>query len=222
MNTTELINHLTSQIGALSATYQSSAAAADLYEAALWVVAVDSTRTAGASRVDIHGPTTPAGVPLPTFRTHPGSLWVGNFTYAVASFASTSEQCEIHLGVKVVGESGVAHECDIAILEEREARRSRAGSVHPRKSGLIASVEAKNYAASPGIGVGRSFIGLATELGHPKSSLSFPAAGAPNLMRLLARRSSECFDEGVPGGGGSAGLEANMARLVRNWRARQS
>jgi hypothetical protein len=221
MNTTDLINHLTAQIGALDATYQASAAASDLYEAALWVLAVDAIKAAGATKVEVAGPMTTGGSPLPTFRTQPGSLWSGNFTFAVASFATTQRQCEVHLGVKVVGESGVAHECDVAIIEEREAQRSRTGSVHPRKSGLVAAVEAKNYVASPGIGVGRSFIGLATELGHPKSSLSFPAAGAPNLMRLLARRSSECFDEAIPGGNGSVGLEANLARLIRNWRARQ-
>lgn len=221
MNTTDLINHLTSQIGTLDATYQASAAPSDLYEAALWVVAVDAVGAAGATNVEIKGPTTAWGSPQPTFRTHPGTLWSGDFTFAVATFASTQRQCEVHLGVKVVGESGVAHECDVAIIEEREAQRSRTGQVHPRKSGLIAGIEAKNYRASPGIGVGRSFIGLASELGHPKSSLSFPAAGAPNLLRLVARRSSECFDEAIPGGSGSAGLEANLARLVRNWRARQ-
>ena len=221
MNTTDLINHLTAQLGALSTTYQSSAAPSDLYEAALWTLAVDATKIAGAISVDLRGPTTPTGSVLPTFRTQPGSFWVGGFTYAVVSFATTRRQCEIHLGVKVVGESGVAHECDVAIIEEREAQRSRTGTVHPRKAGLIASIEAKNYHASPGIGVGRSFIGLATELGHPKSSLAFPAGGAPNLMRLLARRSSECFDDSIPGASGCLGLEANLVRLVRNWRARQ-
>ena len=220
MNTTDLITHLAAQLGSLSTAYQASAGASDLYEAALWVVAVDATKSAGATSVQIVGPTSPSGAPVPTFRTQPGSLWSGDFTYAVASFATTQRQCEVHLGVKVVGESGVAHECDVAIISEREAQRSRSGAVHPRKAGLIGAVEAKNYAASPGIGVGRSFIGLATELGHPKSSLAFPAAGAPNLMRLLARRSSECFDEAISGLG-SGGLEANLVRLVRNWRARQ-
>lgn len=221
MDTTELIDHLTTQIGALSTAYKSSAAASDLYEASLWVVAVDAALAAGATRVDMQGPKTGSGVPLPTFRTHPGSLWIGDFTHALVSFSTTRRQCEIHLGVKVVGESGVAHECDVAVLTEREARRSRTGAVHPRKSGLIASIEAKNYAAAPGIGVGRSFIGLATELGHPKSSLAFPATGAPNVLRLLARRSSECFDDSIPDAAGSAALQANIARLVRNWRARQ-
>jgi len=63
---------------------------------------------------------------------------------------------------------------DVAILDRVEAERSRRGLVHPRCGKLIASIEAKHYQASPGLGVGREFIGLAAEIGQAKCTLAFP------------------------------------------------
>ncbi|TQM61723.1 hypothetical protein FBY41_1736 [Humibacillus xanthopallidus] len=219
MNTDELIAHVSAQIGRLADTYEHGASASDLYEAALLVVAIASMRAAGATSVLLTNDGTSAASEI-SLRRSPGYLWTPGFTYAVAAFPGTSRTCEAHLGVFVVGESGVPHECDVAVLDGREAERSRRGKIHPRKSGLIAAIEAKHYAASPGIDIGRAFIGLASEMGHARSSLAFPAQGATTLMRLLARRSSECFDSAVPGDAATERLGAHIEQTVRNWRAR--
>lgn len=219
MNTDDLIAEVSAQIGALSASYASTASASDLYEAALLTVVIDSMRLAGATRILLtdDGTTPTAAVNL---RKSPGNLWTTGITHAIAEFSGTPRTCEAHLGVYVVGESGVPHECDVAIIDGREAERSRRGAVHPRKSGLIAAVEAKHYAASPGIDIGRAFIGLAAEMGHARSCLAFPAPGSTALMRLLARRSSECFDSAVPSAAATQRLGAHVEQMVRNWRAR--
>ncbi len=219
MDTDELIALVTTQVGALAESYESGASASDLYEAALLTVAIESIRAAGASSLLLtnDGATRSLEVSL---RRSPGYLWTKGFTYAVASFPGTTRTCEAHLGVYVIGESGVPHECDVAVLDGREAERSRRGGIHPRKGGLIAAIEAKHYAASPGIDIGRAFIGLASEMGHARSSLAFPAPGATTLMRLLARRSSECFDSAMPGEKPAQRLGAHIEQMVRNWRSR--
>lgn len=189
MDTDELIALVASQVGVLSHSYETGASASDLYEAALLAVAIESIRAAGATELRLTNDGVKPAHEV-NLRRSPGYLWTPGFTYAVASFPGTDKTCEAHLGVYVVGESGVPHECDVAVIDGREAERSRRGSIHPRKSGLVAAIEAKHYAASPGIDIGRAFIGLASEMGHARSSLAFPAPGATTLMRLLARRSS--------------------------------
>lgn len=171
MTPDELRTSVESTLGPLSAAYRGPADASDLYEAALFVTAVQAAEQAGGRcllTADDKNPATEL-----TFRRHSSRLWTGNFTYSLVSFPDRSKQLEIHLGVYVVGTSGAVHESDVAILERREARRSRGGGLHPRQSGLIASIEAKNYVASPGIGVGRGFLGLSTEFGPSKCSLAF-------------------------------------------------
>lgn len=128
------------------------------------------------------------------FRRGPGNLWTPGFTYAVATFPG-SKKVEVHLGVKVTGTSGVPHECDVALIDSAECARSRAGAVHPRHQFLVGAIEAKHYQVSPGLDVGREFIGLASEIGGKKCCLAFPAEASPTLSLLLARRPPECFSE---------------------------
>jgi hypothetical protein len=42
------------------------------------------------------------------------------------------------------------------------------------------------------IGIGRAFLGLATELGAAKCSLVFPARRSSGIAALIAKKSSEC------------------------------
>lgn len=221
METDELVDIVTAAIGTLAASYEGGASPSDLYEAALLAVAIESIQATGPTSLLLTNDGSNPALEV-NFRRSPGYLWTPGFTYAVASFGGTIRTLEAHLGILVVGESGVPHECDVAVIDGREAERSRRGGVHPRKSGLIAAIEAKHYAASPGIDIGRAFIGLASEMGHARSNLAFPAPGAVTLMRLLAKRSSECFDSAVPGAAATQRLGAHIEQMVRNWRARTS
>jgi len=193
MDRADLLRAINSSIGALESVYRTSATEDDLYEAALLAVAVQAARQAGGSPILTNNGRNPAA--YLRFRRSPGNLWLGSFTHALVTFPNTTKRLEIHLGVKVLSRHKVAHECDIAILDYREAERSRRGGVHPRNAGLIAAIEAKNYAISPGLGVGRGFLGLASELGQERCSLAFPATSSSNVAALIAKRSSEAFDE---------------------------
>jgi hypothetical protein len=220
MNKPALVSAIEKAIGLLEQVYRDGADESDLYEASLLTVAVAAARSAGGTvllTADGHNRAREI-----RFRRSPGSLWTGAFTYALVSFPNSVKQLEIHLGVFVRGTSLVAHECDIAIIDHGEAERSRRGAVHPRKQGLIAAIEAKHYSASPGIGVGRAFLGLGTELGQKQCSLGFPATSSSTLAALIASRPSETYDELLPGTGSARRLEASLEQSIRNWKARIS
>lgn len=215
MTAQELINNVESAIGALRADYRDYATESDLYEAALLAIGVEAVRAAGGTPTftdDLRTATTQF-----RFRTAPGNMWSRDFTFVVVEFPTTTKRLELHLGVMVLGLSGVAHECDVAIITHDEATRSRVNRAHPRASGLVAAVEAKNYAASPGLGVGRAFLGLGSELQQNKCNLAFPATSSTNIARLIARKGCECFDELTPRSPAADRLSHHLEQRVRNW-----
>ena len=215
MNRAELVAAVESAIGTLSGVYRGGADESDLYEAALLTVALNATRLASGVHMLTNDGVTPAS--QVTFRRGPGNLWSPGFTFALVTFPVTVKRLEIHLGVKVAGASGVAHECDVAIIDADECDRSRAGSVHPRRSRVVAALEAKHYQVSPGLGIGRGFLGLGTELGASRCSLVFPAQVSPNLETLIARKDPECFPEVEPGSSAADRLCRHIEQQVRNW-----
>ncbi|MGW3022751.1 hypothetical protein [Streptomyces sp. NPDC001221] len=214
----ELEKAVEDAIGFLDQAYRNIAKPSDLYEAALFAAAVRAaTGAGGRCLITNDGISTAANL---RFRCSPGNLWSRNFTYALVSFPN-GKRLEIHLGVYVLA-GRVAHECDVAVLDHSEAERSRAGGVHPRKgkNQLISCVEAKLYAASPPLGIGRAFLGLATELGRGKCSLAFPSKASKNIAALMAGKPYEHFDELVPGGGKVEDRFCHhLETAIRNWLA---
>lgn len=217
MTRAQLIAAVEAAIGTLAATYRNTADESDLYEAALLTIAIDAARRAGGTEILTNNGVAPA--PSIVFRRGPGNLWTGGFAFAVVSFPNSPKQLEIHLGVKVAGRSSVAHECDVAILDAVECERSRVGSVHPRNGAVIGALEAKHYQASPGLDIGRGFMGLSDELGAKKCALVFPSTASANLDVLIARKSPECFPEVEPNSAAAIRLASHFEQRIRNWRA---
>ncbi|MGW6358741.1 hypothetical protein ACWFR5_27100 [Streptomyces sp. NPDC055092] len=217
MNKPSLVQAIELAIGALKPVYRNNADESDLYEASLLVVCVEAARAAGGTPLltgDGENPATAL-----RFRRSPGNLWSGDFTHVLVSFPGTQKKLEIHLGVFVAAAtSKVAHECDVAVLDRQEAERSRRAMVHPRARGLVAAIEAKHYGASPGLGIGRGFLGLAHELGVKKCSLVFPAPSSTTLGALIAKKDSEAYPELLPGTPAADRLRAKLDQAMRNWR----
>jgi len=211
----ELIAAVEAALTMLEPAYRGGATESDLYEASLFALVVQASEDAGGTVLITNDGTRRATALC--FRRSPGNLWAGTFTHAVVGFQSSLKRLEAHLGIYVAGASGVAHECDVALLDQVEADRSRAGGVHPRRRRLVASIEAKHYVASPGIGVGRGFLGLSAELGQQKCSLGFPAKSSANLAALIARKPSECFDELCLGNAAAIRMRGHLDQEIRNW-----
>jgi hypothetical protein len=193
----ELIAAVESAMTVLEPNYRGAATESDLYEACLLAILIGAAYDPGATVLMTSNGAQAASALR--FRRSPGNLWLGNFTYGVISFPNNPKVLEAHLGVYVAGASGVAHECDVALLDQVEASRSRAGHVHPGSRVLVASIEAKHYVASHGIGIGRGFLGLASELGQRKCCLGFPAKSSAGIAALISKKPSECFGELRPG-----------------------
>ncbi|MGK8555383.1 hypothetical protein [Nocardia gipuzkoensis] len=182
MNRADLVRAIEEAIGVLAPVYRNRADESDLYEASLLSVCVDAVTAAGGTTLLTEDGQTPSQALR--FRRSPGVLASSAFTYGMASFPGTPKMLEIHLGVYVLaGVSKVPHECDVAMIENPEAERSRRTGVYPRSRGLIAAVEAKHYDASPSLGIGRGFLGFAREMGEKKCSLVFPSKTPPTSGR---------------------------------------
>lgn len=218
MSKADLIQAIEQAIGVLAPVYRNNADESDLYETSLLWLCVDAAKDAGGTILLTEDGST--AVTELSFRRGPGNVWSGNFTYALVSFPGTQKRLEIHLGVFVVARSKVAHECDVAIIDHQEAERSRQGGVHPRSSKLIAAIEAKHYGASPSLGVGRSFLGLAQELGAKSCSLVYPCKSSATLAGLIAKRPSEAYSELLPGRPAASRLRSHLDQAIRNWRER--
>jgi len=213
----DLVQAIEQAIGALQPVYRNNADESDLYEASLLVVCLDAARGAGGTALLTRDGKNPATELR--FRRSPGNLWSGDFTHVLVGFPGTQKMLEIHLGVFVAaGTSKVAHECDVAILDQQEAERSRRAMVHPRSRGLVAAIEAKHYGTSPSLGIGRGFLGLAQELGGRKCSLVFPSQSSATLGALIAKKDSEAYPLVLPGTTAAGRLRSRLDQAIRYWK----
>jgi hypothetical protein len=162
----------------------SSAAMNDRYEAFVWLLAIRAAREEGAT---VFLQTAGGQVAnAPVLRASPGVISSSNlsFTHAVISFPGRP-LLEAHLGIKLDGKSGVAHEADVAVLEQTEADFCRTTKVNPRYSSALIVVECKYYSTPLPLGLSRSFLGLCREL---RAADCFFVANrdAPSVSRVLA------------------------------------
>lgn len=203
-------------IDTVSDAYRGFADESDLYEAMLFTLCVDAAKKAGGKLEYVWNSGERASALH--FRRAPGNLWSPGFTYAKVRFDGRRRWLEIHLGVKAVGLSGVPHECDVAILQSSEAERCRRDEKPPRREGLVAAVEAKNYSSRPPLGVGRAFHGLAHELGERKCSLVYPSELSFGIADLIATRPSEQFEGLLPGKPTADLLRDHLVQAIEAWK----
>lgn len=216
MTRDDLVAAVEESIGAVSAAYEGSATESDLYEASLLAVAAQACDAAGGTNSLDGGATSPGRL---VFRKSPGDIWVDSYTRVTSRF-SDNRAVEVHLGVRVRGRSGVQHEADVLVLDEAEAIRCRAGGLPPRHQKTVAIIEAKYFANSPGLGVGRAFLGLGVELTHKRAHLAFPEPGTAEVRRLIAGQPCELHDKVWPGSRNEITLSELIRRAVLNWHAR--
>ncbi len=165
----------------------SSAAGADIYEAYVWAVAIDAASRVGASVVyrNRQGQITTNLF----FRASPGRIGAASpaYTYAELLFPDCPI-LEAHIGIYVSGKSGVAHECDVAVLHKEEADRCRADqTLNPRGSSVELAAECKFYPESrAGINLARSFLGLVKDI-QPYFRFFVCSRRADRIKKLLHR-----------------------------------
>lgn len=137
----------------------------DCYEAYVLGLIIIAAEREGASvsYENVHGNPATKFV----FRTSPGHIFSThqNYTHAVIKFDG-SPPLEAHMGIRYIGRSGVAHECDVSVLSWKEAQLSRRYFSIPHHSAIMLAVECKYYESSRvSIGLTRGFLGLTSEIG---------------------------------------------------------
>jgi hypothetical protein len=184
-----LLDDITAALGpALQPSLTDQSAADDLYEAYLFCLVIRAARAEGAT---VNYKCIAGGAPNPfVFRTSPGYIGSRQKNYAYAEIIfDNCPVLEVHVGVRVAGQSNVLHECDVCVLLQEEAETCRRGplQIAPRSSKLIIAVEAKYYAGDIPLYLGRAFLGLQRDLST--GSVYFVAnKSAASVEKLLAHK----------------------------------
>lgn len=174
---------------AISPSLTSASDTSDLFEAYVFCLVLEAALAEGAlvTYRDVNGAEPKSFV----FRTSPGYIFsiTQPYTHAVISFPNKSP-LEAHIGVRVLGKSGVLHECDVAVIERDEAETCRQRRVPPRSSKVLIAVECKFYSTPLQLHLARAFIGLTTDLSAEKP-VFVTNSGSQSLEKLLSGRDRE-------------------------------
>jgi hypothetical protein len=136
------------------------------YEAYVLSLCVEAVRRAGgtARMKGILSGLDPSPV---VFRGAPGSMASRNQDFAYASCALKGKRFELHVDVEYQGTSGAPHEIDVSMCDEDHAQAVRNTYGMPKTEGnkLLMAFECKFYDKTPGVTLGRTFVGLLSDCG---------------------------------------------------------
>jgi hypothetical protein len=137
----------------------------DLYEAYLFGLVLVAASREGFNAVlaDADGPATVLRLRRAPGRLPSGGLPGARFTHAVLE-CPPRPALELHTGVGVVGQSKVVHEADVLVLPQADADRCRSLDLDPRGRDAELLIEAKYYTNPVGLGTGREFLGLRSDI----------------------------------------------------------
>jgi len=102
------------------------------------------------------------------FRGSPGHMSSRSQDFAYAECSLNGKEFEIHLGVQYVGTSKALHEVDVSIFDHDRAEQIRAEGILPSTRNLRVAIECKFYDSNLGVTLGRTFVGLISDLGGLK------------------------------------------------------
>jgi len=183
----DLIDVLKNCLGSRTVKNLLSNSNSDLYEAYIFSIVLNAARLEGGKVTfeDVHGKPTQKLL----LRTSPGTIYSKkyNYTHAVVEFSRTNV-VEVHVGIKVSGSSGIAHEADVVVVDRAEAETCRLRGVNPRNSKVIFAVECKYYFSNLGINLARSFLGLDKEFSSKKAYFVSNTT-SKNVEKILSKHS---------------------------------
>jgi hypothetical protein len=127
---------------------------------------------------------------------------------------------EVHTGVGVVGQSKVVHEAYVLLLPQEDAERCRNFDLDPQGRDAELLIEAKYYTNPVGLGTGREFLGLRTDI-SAKQKIFVATIAGESVTSLLSGRKVP-HDIGVlPRRRGEASLPGLIQRILRDYRSRR-
>lgn len=197
----------------------SASTVSDLFETFIFCLVIEAAKTEGATVTyrDVFGKIPTAFV----FRTSPGFIFstVKPYTHAILNFVN-KPPLEVHIGVRVVGKSGVLHECDLAVIEQVEAVTCRQEQVPPRSSKVKIAVECKFYSTPLQLHLARAFIGLVSDL-SANEAIFVTNTASDSIEKLLSGRSRKWEHNLIPRANKEIGRLRNEFQTVfKNYKAR--
>lgn len=134
------------------------------FEAYVFSLCCEAARRAGgtAELVGILSGVQPATV---VFRGAPGGMASRDQDFVYAQCTLSQRRFEVHVDVEYQGTSGALHEIDVSICDEDHATAVRNTNATPKAKGhkLLMAFECKFYERSPGVALGRTFVGLVSD-----------------------------------------------------------
>ena len=151
------------------------------------------------------------------FRKGPGSIWSPNFSYAELVHGGT--RLEAHVGVRIEGQSGVAHEADVSVLLMDEANLARLERFAPRVRGCVFVFECKYYTSGLGLDILREYLGLTTDL-RSTSVKHWLVSNVTHaeLPKMLKHHKRDWADAVIPGSPGERDLRQQLEPALRRYR----
>lgn len=136
------------------------------FEAYVFSLCSEAVRRAGGtvSVTGIQSGVQPATV---VFRGAPGSMASTDQDFVYADCSLNGRRFEIHVDVEYQGSSGALHEIDVSVCDQAHADAVRRNNSTPKMAGnkLIMAFECKFYESTPGVALGRTFVGLLSDCG---------------------------------------------------------
>lgn len=179
---TDLLNELHTLMGTSTQFWKGTAGKADdFYEVYLWAMALEVAQNEGWTVTYKNaGPSNNDFV----FRRGPG-YFTSTKTYSYAELKKGDREGELHIGIRVRGESGVLHEFDVVALDVAELNRLRVTKGQPDQIGVRLHIEAKLHKNDLSLGLGRELIGLGLDCPAIHPMLISKADGSPNIRPLV-------------------------------------
>jgi hypothetical protein len=136
------------------------------YEAYVLSLCVEAVRRAGGV-AELKGILSGPNPDPVVLRGAPGSMASRNQNFAFASCSLRNKRFEFHVDVEYQGTSGAPHEIDVSMCDEAHAEAVRNTNGRPKADGnkLLMAFECKFYENTPGVGLGRTFVGLISDCG---------------------------------------------------------
>jgi hypothetical protein len=188
----------------------------DLFEAYVFSQVVVAARSDGY--VITYVRLQPGPPPQFVFRRGFGSIWSTRFSFVKAMYAPASG-LEVHVGVRVEGQSGVAHEADVSVLLGTEAAVARRERFAPRARGCILAFECKYYFSGLDLSILREYLGLTTDLrSHHVHQWLVSNVSHPELPTLMKHHNRFWADDVLPGSRGEHNLRQQIEPALNRFR----
>ncbi|HCE1798629.1 TPA: hypothetical protein ACPVXA_004675 [Vibrio parahaemolyticus] len=134
------------------------------FEVYVFALVTKAVKQAGGS-VIITGINSGANPTTLVFRGSPGRMSSTTQDFTYASCELNGCRFEIHVAVQYLGTSGAWHELDVSIFDSDRADVIRSARVIPDSRALRGGIECKLYDSDMGVSLGRTFVGLVSDMG---------------------------------------------------------